>query len=134
MNKKLKKVLIVLVVISAVIVIAFFSARYYAYHGGKRDVQSEQAAFTMKTKDILAAFTTNEAEANKKYLEKPVSVSGIITSIKDKEVLLDEIVVCNFLTADTTLKVGQTISVKGRVVGYDDLMGNVNLDQCSINK
>jgi len=69
MSKKLKKVVIVLAVIAVVFVVAFFSARYYAYHGGKRDVQSEQAAFTMKTKDILAAFTTNEAEANKKYLE-----------------------------------------------------------------
>lgn len=134
MNKRLKKVVIVLVVIAVVLVVAFFSARYYAYHGGKRDVQSEQAAFTMKTKDILAAFTTNEAEANKKYLEKPVSISGVVTSVKDKEVIFDEIVVCNFSTADSTIKVGQTLSVKGRVVGFEDLMGNVNLDQCSINK
>lgn len=134
MNKSFKKVLIVLVILIVIIIVGFFSARYYAYHGGKRDVQSEQAAFTLKTKDLLAEFTTNEAAANKKYLEKPVSVSGVVTSVKDKEVILDEIVVCNFLNAEATIKAGQTISIKGRVVGYDDLMGNVNLDQCSINK
>ena len=121
-------------VLVLVLVVGFFSARYYAYHGGKRDVQSEQAAFTMKTKDILAEFTANEADANKKYLEKPVSITGVITSVNEKEVIIDEVVVCGFTTADVTLKVGQSVSVKGRVIGYDDLMGGVNMDQCSINK
>ena len=84
MNKNLKKISISIVVLVLVLVVGFFSARYYAYHGGKRDVQSEQAAFTMKTKDILAEFTANEADANKKYLEKPVSITGVITSVNEK--------------------------------------------------
>ena len=134
MNKNLKKISISIVVLVLVLVVGFFSARYYAYHGGKRDVQSEQAAFKMKTKDILAEFTANEADANKKYLEKPVSITGVITSVNEKEVIIDEVVVCGFTTADVTLKVGQSVSVKGRVIGYDDLMGGVNMDQCSINK
>lgn len=134
MNKNFKKISIAIVVLVLILVVGFFSARYYAYHGAKRDVQSEQAAFTMKTKDILADFTKNEADANKKYLEKPVSISGIITSVNEKEVIIDEVVVCGFTTADVTLKVGQSVSVKGRVIGYDDLMGGVNMDQCSINK
>ena len=80
MKENLKKIIIALVVLVIIIVIAFFSARYYAYHGGKRDVQSEKVAFTMTTKDIVAEFTANEAVANKKYLEKPVAISGVITS------------------------------------------------------
>jgi hypothetical protein len=47
---------------------------------------------------------------------------------------LDNVVVCGFSAADASLKVGQTVSVKGRVVGFDDLMGSVNMDQCSLNK
>jgi predicted negative regulator of RcsB-dependent stress response len=134
MNKTFKKVIIGLLVLVIVVVVGFFAARYYAYHGGKRDVQSETAAFTLNTKDILAEFTTNETAANKKYLEKPVALSGVISSMNEKEVILDEVAICNFTTTDLTLKVGQTVTVKGRVVGYDDLLGGVNLDQCSINK
>ncbi len=107
---------------------------YLVNNLGKRDLQSEEAAFTLKTKDILAEFTANETAANKKYLEKPVVISGVITSVNDKEVIIDEVVVCGFTTADATLKVGQSVNIKGRVIGYDDLMGGVNMDQCSINK
>lgn len=134
MNTTLKKIIIGFFVLGLLLVVGFFAARYYAYHGGKRDLQSEQVAFSLKAKDIVAEFTSNEAVANKKYLEKPVALSGVITSVNEKEVILDEVGVCNFLVADATIKVGQTITVKGRVVGYDDLMGGVNLDQCSINK
>jgi hypothetical protein len=135
MNKKYKKVIIVLAILA---VLGYFTLPmikdYMVNNLGKRDIQSEEAAFTLKTKDIVAEFTTNEAAANKKYLEKPVALSGSITSVNAKEVIIDEVAICNFKTADATLKVGQTVTVKGRVVGYDDLLGGVNLDQCSINK
>lgn len=135
MNKKYKKVIIVLAILA---VLGYFTLPmikdYMVNNLGKRDIQSEEAAFTLKTKDIVAEFTTNEAAANKKYLEKPVALSGSITSVNAKEVIIDEVAICNFTTADATLKVGQTITVKGRVVGYDDLFGGLNLDQCSINK
>jgi hypothetical protein len=130
----MKKGIKIIAILVVLLVAAYFAARYYAYNGGKRDVQSEQAAFVMKAKDIVAEFTANEAEANKKYLEKPVAISGTITSINNTEVIIDEIGICNFTTADASLKVGQNVTIKGRVVGYDDLMGGLNLDQCSINK
>ncbi len=130
MNKKLK----ILLILVALIVIGFFSARYYAYHGGQRDVKSEEAAFTLKSKDIIAEFTTNVDAANKKYLEKPVAISGVLTSVNGKEVILDQTVNCNFATPDASIKKDQTVTIKGRVVGYDDLLGELKLDQCSITK
>ena len=135
MNKKYKKVIIVLAILA---VLGYFTLPllkdYMVNNLGKRDIQSEEAAFTLKTKDIVAEFTTNEAAANKKYLEKPVALSGSITSVNAKEVIIDEVAICNFTTAEATLKAGQIVTIKGRVVGYDDLLGGVNLDQCSINK
>ncbi len=135
MNKNLKKGLIVIVVL---IVVGYFTfpiiKDYLVNNLGKRDVQSEEAVYTLKTKDIVAEFTANEATANEKYLNKPVAISGVVTSVNDKEVIIDEIGICNFTTANATLKAGQTVTIKGRVVGYDDLMGGLNLDQCSINK
>ncbi len=135
MSKKMKTILIIVGVLILGGVIAGPKIKDYMVNNiGKRDLQSEDAAFTLKAKDFVVEFTTKEADANKKYLEKPVVISGVITSINNKEVLLDEVVVCGFTTPDTSLKVGQAVSVKGRVVGFDDLMGSVNMDQCSINK
>jgi len=135
MNNKLKIFLIIIGTLNLAGIIAGPKIKDYMVNNlGKRDLQSEEAAFTLKTKDILAEFTANESAANKKYLEKPVVISGVITSVNGKEVIIDEVVICGFTTADASLKPGQTVSIKGRVIGYDDLMGGVNMDQCSINK
>ena len=133
MNQKLSKILLICVIIILFVVGLFFSARYYAYNGGKRDLNSEEAEYTLTAKEFVAKFVTDEIEANKKYLEKPVAISGKITSINNKEIILDEVVVCMLNAVESKLIVGQVILVKGRVIGYDDLMGSVNMDQCSIN-
>jgi hypothetical protein len=133
--KKKNKIIIVVIVIVLVGILAFPAIKnYLVYSYGKRDVQSEEAAFTISTKDIVAEFTANTEAANKKYLEKPVAVSGKVTSVNSKEVILDETVNCNLTTADASVKEGQAVTIKGRVVGYDDLLGELKLDQCNLNK
>jgi hypothetical protein len=135
MNKKIKIMLFIGVILLLTTYFTFPIVKDYMVNNmGKRDLQSEEAAFTLKAKDFVAEFAAKEADANKKYLEKPVVISGIITSVNNKEVIIDEVVVCGFTGVKASLKVGQTVSVKGRVVGFDDLMGSVNMDQCSINK
>ena len=61
-------------------------------------------------------------------------ISGIVTAVSDSIVTVDNTIICNFKTPDTTIKKEQAISVKGRLVGFDDLMGELKLDQCTINK
>ena len=134
MNKKLKIAIVLLVLVVGGYFILPLVKDYMVNNLGKRDVKSESAAFTLKTKDIIAEFTANADAANKKYLEKPVAITGVVSSVKDKEVIVDGTVNCGFTTADAAVKNGQTITIKGRVVGYDDLLGELKLDQCSINK
>jgi hypothetical protein len=128
MSRKMK----FLVTTVIVLVIGFFAVRYYVYHGGERDIQAEDTAFTVTSEAIVTEFTTNAEAANKKYLEKPVAVSGTVTSVKATEVILDNAVNCNFLTA-APIKKDQKVTIKGRVVGYDDLLEEVKLDQCNLS-
>lgn len=116
-------------------VLAFFGVRYYAYNFGKRDLQSEEAKFTIKSTDIVNEFVSNVELANKKYLEKPVIISGRVTSVAATSVILDETVNCNFEIIDKSIKEGTNVQIKGRVIGFDDLLGELKVDMCNqINK
>jgi len=134
MKKKNKIVVVVVLLILAGVVAFPYLKNYLVYSYGKRDVQAETAAFTITSKNIVTEFTANAEAANKKYLEKPVAVSGTITSVNTKEIILDETVNCELIAADPLLKEGQAVTIKGRVVGYDDLLGELKLDQCNLNK
>ncbi len=126
MNKKIKIFAIAIVLVG----ITAFTAFNYVMHGGARNLSSEETAFTVSSKSIANEFATNTDVSNKKYLEKAVSITGKITSIKGTEIIIDNSIVCTLNSLDVSIKKDQTITLKGRVVGYDDLMGEVKLDQC----
>ena len=121
--------LIICVSFLAILVFAIVGYNY-VLHGGARNLSSEEAAFSITSKTIIDEFTTDSEAANKKYLDKAITISGKITSISGKDVILDDVIVCSLTENDATLKENQTIFLKGRVVGYDDLMEEIKLDQC----
>lgn len=106
------------------------SSYYYIMHGGERNLSTEETAFTVSSKSISNEFATNVENSNKKYLEKAIAIKGIVTKITGKEIIIDNTIICNLKELDATIKKDQTITLKGRVVGYDDLMGELKLDQC----
>lgn len=134
MNKKVKKIVVFLLVVVVLAIVGFYGARYYAYHAGKRDVKSEAPAFTLTSKAIVDEFMNNSETANKKFINKPIVVEGFVTSINKNQVIVDDVVVCDFVEPNVMVKQGQKVAIKGRLVGFDDLMGEIKLDECSLNK
>jgi hypothetical protein len=130
MSKKVKKT----VIIFLVTLLVGFSVFYYVFHFGARDLATEEALFTVTSKNITAEFASNVVGATKKYSDKAIAVSGIVTAVTDSIVTIDKTIICNFKSPDTTIKNEQAITVKGRLVGFDELMGELKLDQCTINK
>ena len=130
MSKKVKIIILIVVIIG---MMGFFTYSYVMY-GGARNLESEETVFIVSSSSITSEFTTNIETANKKYLEKAVAIKGKITSSNGNEIILDETVICGFKNPDSSIKKGQEITVKGRVVGYDDLMGELKLDQCFVIK
>lgn len=130
MSKKGRIITLVFVII---VVTSFFAYKYVMY-GGARDLENEETNFTVSSLSISSEFTTNIESANKKYLEKAVAIKGKITASDGNSIIMDENIICNFKNPDSSIKKGQTLTVKGRVVGYDDLMGELKLDQCFVIK
>ncbi len=116
----------------AIIAITGFTSYNYVMYGGARDLTSEQTDFTVSSKSILNEFTTNIDVANKKYLEKAVAINGVITSINKNEIIINTSIICSVNNNETSFKEGQNVTIKGRVVGFDDLMGDLKLDQSFI--
>ncbi len=130
MSKKFKIILSIIVLIGITVFFGFD----YALNGGARNLNNEESSFLVTSKEINSEFSKNIELANKKYLDKAVEISGVVTSVKNHEIIIDNIVICNFTVIDKTIKVDQNIIMKGRVVGFDDLMGELKLDQCFIKK
>jgi uncharacterized protein YacL len=126
-----KKLLIVVLVIVAI----FFASYSYLYKS-HRNVSSEEAAFSLTSSKIFEDYKKDEKASNKKYLDKSIVVSGKITNIdiKNKTIVLDNKLfgLCNSTLPN--LKINDSISLKGRFMGYDELLEEMKMDQITINK
>ena len=126
MNKKFRIIILSMIVI----VIVAFTGFNYVMYGGARNLSTEDTAFTVSSKTIANEFASNIEKSNKKYLEKAIAIKGTITKITGKEVIIDNKIICSLKDFDASIKKNQVLTLKGRVVGYDDLMGELKLDQC----
>jgi len=129
MSRKVKIIGIVLIGILLIVI-----SINYVFNGGARDLAKEEAEFNVSSKAIIVEFSSDVTSATKKYSDKAISISGKVTAVSDSIVTIDQTIICNFKSTDSSINKEQTISVKGRLVGFDDLLGELKLDQCSVNK
>ncbi len=124
----MRKWIIILVI---VIVAAIFGYNYvYQDH---RDIESERAEFTMSSSEINQLFSKNSVAAEQKFLNKTIEVSGLITDINSNDITIDDKIFCQFSdNLEASTDKNENIKIKGRVIGYDDLLEQVKLDQCTI--
>jgi hypothetical protein len=117
-----------------ILVLLVFIAYSYVYQN-HRDIKTEKAAFSITSNEILNEFSINPIEAEKKYLNKTIEVKGEITEKSKSTITLNDLVFCQFSNQISNLLNDNTqIKIKGRVIGYDDLLEQVKLDQCFIIK
>ncbi len=122
-----------------IIIVVFFvgaGALLYGYYGflykEVRDVSAETVAFTVSAKELSAEYLANAVNADTKYLNKTIELKGAVTDIKDSLLVLNHKVVCDFDTALGNPGINKKITIKGRCIGFDELFGEVKLDQCTI--
>ena len=113
--------------------IAAFSAIYYVFNMPRRNLSKENAIYSLEAKQLIFEFKKDETSANAKYLDKAISVTGEIKSIRTLEnhsivfSLEDgmEGVSCTVDSADVVIyssklsivKIGSTAAFKGRCSG-----------------
>lgn len=125
-----KSVLIGTILIGLLLIFGFF-AYNYVYHTQHISIGAETASVTIKASSIAKEFQSNLPSANANYLDKVVVVFGSVTAIDGMNTILDATVNC-VMNSPIQPKIGQQLSIKGRIVGYDDFLGELKLDQCII--
>lgn len=114
-----------IVVVLGVIGVWFFV--FYAPTHFKRDVADEKG-IQLTAAALVKAYQDNESNANALYLDKPLEIKGEISETKVDQVgnttltLKSEdafaSVFCTLKKANSNLKPGQTVTVKGICTGF----------------
>lgn len=106
---------------------------YFYMYKGHRDIASEDAHFNVTVAQLQQQFLADPNKANAQYADQTIAVSGLVTAIDESNhlVVIDEKLSVT-LKENNTVKSQQRISVKGRFVGYDDLLEEFKMDQASI--
>ncbi|MCR8668588.1 hypothetical protein NO995_12915 [Aestuariibaculum sp. M13] len=118
--------------ILAVFLIALYFGYSYIYQD-HRNIETESADFVIEASALNEAFILSPAQSELKYINKTIEVSGIITDLNQTDMTLNNSVFCQFSNSiQPPQKTNTIVKVKGRCIGFDDLLEQVKLDQCSV--
>lgn len=120
----MKKILLIILVLAA----AGISAGVYLWNKAPAKVEDSKS-FAINADDLAIAFTGNEQQANSKYLNKVLDVSGVITEVSKnqdgKTVIMLGIasdplsgIQCTMRDNDVKAEIGKSITIKGFCNGY----------------
>lgn len=105
---------------------------YLYLYQGHRDIAGEESAFVLTSEILVSEFQIDADEANRKYLNNTVEVTGRVSDLSDSTILLEPGVFAVFAELPIEQKIGNEVKIKGRCIGFDELFGEVKLDQCTL--
>ena len=119
------------IILIVIMIIAYLAYNYiYQDH---RDIQNEDAEYTVMASDMSNEFEVNPSASEAKYLNKTIIVSGEVSEVNGNQITLNNIVFCQFTdNTQQQVKTQENITVKGRFIGFDNLLEEIKLDQCKI--
>jgi hypothetical protein len=130
MPKINKKIFILFFLVFLALTIYVLNNYFYKEH---RNISSELPEYNTTTDQLRTEFTRNIDAFETNYLNKTIVVSGKISEIKKDYVVLDNSVLCQFMNQiKIPLELASLIKIKGRFIGYDDLLEEIKIDQCII--
>ena len=89
------------------------------------DRSTEAAAQQVEAKVLFQEMSTGQVGH---YLNEVISVTGVVQSVEGQTVMLQPGIACRMEGDFDAPRAGERVSVKGRVLGFDDMFGEVQLD------
>ena len=123
----LKKYKFHLLTLFVLIAFACISIQKYIYKPHDK-IEDIKPFFIGKSKDFIK-------EANADYdlwNTKTIELTGVISTVLENGFILDDFIFCQLKNNSNNITKNQTITVKGTVIGYDELLNELKLNQCII--
>ncbi|MEZ7838042.1 MAG: hypothetical protein QMC03_04035 [Flavobacteriales bacterium] len=122
-----------IIVAISLVALAYFGYQYmYQEH---RNILKEKASLSITSTELYKAFST-PSHSNTEYINAIIEFQGILTSVEKDLIVIQPNIVCkldsNFSSAN--LNAGDTLLLKGRCIGFDDLFMEVKMDNVSFIK
>ena len=125
------KILLLLLLTSSSIYLVF----QYVYQDHK-NIAHQDAKHQITSDLLLYHYSENSDLANDLYLNQILELKGVVKSVADDFIILHPGVVCmlgnNF--QPNNIKSMDSVVIKARCIGFDDLFGEVKMDKTVINK
>ena len=119
--------------IAVALVVCFVLAfGLYKFNRPSADRTLEDSIVAIDSAQLHENFIRQDSAAIDALLNEIIEVSGQVESVQGKTVLLIPGIVCGMeeLPSDGQITDGQSITLKGRLLGFDDLFDEVQLDFC----
>lgn len=97
-----------------------------------RNIANESSIYKITALEISNEFEINPISSENKYLNKTIEVRGKVSEKNSQNITIDDKVFCQFSSKIQTVPNTNLITIKGRFIGYDDLLEQVKIDQCII--
>ena len=106
---------------------------YSMYNKPHKDYCEVEVAQTWTSHDLVSWYSSHPAEDHAQWQDKVVLVEGPVSSSSDQGVVLSPGAVLTWGCGnDPKSALEGTVRVKGRIVGFDDLFGEIRLDHAQV--
>ncbi|HBS19350.1 MAG TPA: hypothetical protein DEA66_00775 [Flavobacteriales bacterium] len=115
-------------------VVAVAVVAWSMYNKPHKDYAQEEVTQTFRADDLVTSFAENPNGMQAQWQEKVVEVTGTVRSSSMQGVVLNPGVVATYDEghAPEVAPTGQ-VTIKGRLVGFDDLFGEVRIDHARLS-
>ncbi len=123
LKKKYKIIISLLLIISSTCYVGFTFLMK-----APEKIETKAVFFSSSAKDLLFNVQKNDTV----WSSKIVQLKGVITAIGSKGITLENQIYCQLKEEQdvANFKLNTLVSLKGRIIGYDDVLEDLKLDQC----
>ena len=133
MSKKNKRYF--LIGFAALVILTAFVIYDRVFNAAHREIAKETTEFSIPADNLQFHFADNQVKATAKYLNRVLETSGSVTELGTNTMVLENRVQVYFLNnAEQDISLGDTVNIKGRCVGFDELLLLIKIDQATTIK
>ena len=114
----------------AITIVALAILGYRTLYPESRNIMKEEAAHELPAQRLFEHFSE---ENGGQFIDQAIITTGRVTEMDKQSIFLDHTVQINLVDGiPSTVKIGALVTIKGRCIGFDDLLEIVKIDQATI--